>query len=169
MEIFEQLTPFVESVGFPALIFAIWYLYHQSHIKTFTNIGINLQKAYILPDSIFSPLSISAEMSFINLRANSYNSSWKVCFDLRKFLFAVSQPYFSFHCKTVFLLRFSLFAIPSTGINSWIYSLSASATKCSLLFKFRLQILYFYWQCFHFSLNFIKPINWNKNFIHIKF
>ncbi|MBQ4114014.1 MAG: hypothetical protein IKB70_13295 [Bacilli bacterium] len=38
MEIFEQLTPFVESVGFPALIFAIWYLYHQSHIKTFTKI-----------------------------------------------------------------------------------------------------------------------------------
>ena len=38
MEVLNQLTPFVESVGFPALIFAIWYLYHQSHIKTFTKI-----------------------------------------------------------------------------------------------------------------------------------
>ena len=29
MEFLEQLSPFIENVGFPALIFAIWYIYHQ--------------------------------------------------------------------------------------------------------------------------------------------
>lgn len=35
MDIFNQIIPFVESVGFPALIFAIWYIYHQSQVKAF--------------------------------------------------------------------------------------------------------------------------------------
>lgn len=32
MEFLNQLSPFVENVGFPALIFAIWYIYHQSQV-----------------------------------------------------------------------------------------------------------------------------------------
>ncbi len=35
MDIFNQIIPFVESVGFPALIFAIWYIYHQGQMKAF--------------------------------------------------------------------------------------------------------------------------------------
>lgn len=35
MDIYSQIIPFVESVGFPALIFAIWYIYHQSQVKAF--------------------------------------------------------------------------------------------------------------------------------------
>ncbi len=34
----QELTIFLEiikSVGFPGLIFFIWYLYHQSQVKTF--------------------------------------------------------------------------------------------------------------------------------------
>ena len=38
MEFLEQLSPFVENVGFPALIFAIWYIYHQSQVKAFEKI-----------------------------------------------------------------------------------------------------------------------------------
>ena len=38
MEIFEQLSPFVENIGFPALIFAIWYIYHQAQVKAFEKI-----------------------------------------------------------------------------------------------------------------------------------
>ena len=38
MEIFDQLTPFVENIGFPALIFAIWYIYHQAQVKAFEKI-----------------------------------------------------------------------------------------------------------------------------------
>lgn len=38
MEFLNQISPLVESLGFPALIFAIWYLYHQSQVKTFMQI-----------------------------------------------------------------------------------------------------------------------------------
>lgn len=38
MEIFDQLSPFVENIGFPALIFAIWYIYHQAQVKAFEKI-----------------------------------------------------------------------------------------------------------------------------------
>ena len=38
MDIFEQLSPFVENIGFPALIFAIWYIYHQAQVKAFEKI-----------------------------------------------------------------------------------------------------------------------------------
>lgn len=27
--------PIIESVGFPALIFVIWYVYHKAQVKTF--------------------------------------------------------------------------------------------------------------------------------------
>ncbi len=38
MEFIEQLSPFIENVGFPTLIFAIWYIYHQSQVKSFEKI-----------------------------------------------------------------------------------------------------------------------------------
>lgn len=33
-----QMTPLIESIGFPALIFIIWYLYHKAQVKTFEKI-----------------------------------------------------------------------------------------------------------------------------------
>ena len=41
MEFLQNLTPFVESVGFPALIFAIWYIYHNAQVKAFEKIMQN--------------------------------------------------------------------------------------------------------------------------------
>ena len=38
MEFLNELSPFIENVGFPALIFAIWYIYHQSQVKAFEQI-----------------------------------------------------------------------------------------------------------------------------------
>ena len=38
MEILDQLHPLLENIGFPALIFAIWYIYHQSQVKAFEKI-----------------------------------------------------------------------------------------------------------------------------------
>ncbi len=38
MEFLNEFTPFIKSVGFPALIFLIWYIYHQSQTKTFETI-----------------------------------------------------------------------------------------------------------------------------------
>ncbi|MCD7878738.1 MAG: hypothetical protein LUG16_02255 [Candidatus Gastranaerophilales bacterium] len=38
MEFLNQLSPFIENAGFPALIFAIWYIYHQSQVKTLETI-----------------------------------------------------------------------------------------------------------------------------------
>lgn len=38
MEFIEQLSPLIESIGFPALVFAIWYIYHQSQVKAFEKI-----------------------------------------------------------------------------------------------------------------------------------
>ena len=38
MDIFETLSPLIENVGFPALIFAIWYIYHQAQVKAFEKI-----------------------------------------------------------------------------------------------------------------------------------
>ena len=38
MEILDQLQPLLENIGFPALIFAIWYIYHQSQVKAFEQI-----------------------------------------------------------------------------------------------------------------------------------
>lgn len=38
MEFLYELSPFIENVGFPALIFAIWYIYHQSQVKAFEQI-----------------------------------------------------------------------------------------------------------------------------------
>ena len=38
MEIFEQLSPLMETIGFPALIFAVWYIYHQSQVESFKQI-----------------------------------------------------------------------------------------------------------------------------------
>ena len=38
MEFLKDLSPFIENVGFPALIFAIWYIYHQSQVKAFEKI-----------------------------------------------------------------------------------------------------------------------------------
>jgi hypothetical protein len=35
MDIIQQLSPLIENVGFPALIFLIWYIYHQSQVKAF--------------------------------------------------------------------------------------------------------------------------------------
>lgn len=36
-----QFIPVVESIGFPALIFVIWYVYHKSQVKTFENLMNN--------------------------------------------------------------------------------------------------------------------------------
>ena len=38
MDFLSQVSPLIENVGFPALIFAIWYLYHQSQVKAFEKI-----------------------------------------------------------------------------------------------------------------------------------
>ncbi|MCD8024185.1 MAG: hypothetical protein LUE64_01475 [Candidatus Gastranaerophilales bacterium] len=38
MEFLNQLSPFIENAGFPALIFLIWYIYHQSQVKTLETI-----------------------------------------------------------------------------------------------------------------------------------
>lgn len=38
MDFFSQFTPLFEDVGFPALIFLIWYIYHQSQVKAFEQI-----------------------------------------------------------------------------------------------------------------------------------
>lgn len=38
MEFMDQFLPLIENVGFPALIFAIWYIYHQSQVKAFETI-----------------------------------------------------------------------------------------------------------------------------------
>ena len=35
MDFLSQVSPLIENIGFPALIFAIWYLYHQSQVKAF--------------------------------------------------------------------------------------------------------------------------------------
>ena len=42
MDFLNQLSPFIENVGFPALIFAIWYIYHQSQVKAFEKIIQNI-------------------------------------------------------------------------------------------------------------------------------
>jgi len=34
MEI-NQFLPLIENIGFPAVIFAIWYIYHKAQVKTF--------------------------------------------------------------------------------------------------------------------------------------
>lgn len=39
MEFLQELSPFIENVGFPALIFAIWYIYHQSQVKAFESVS----------------------------------------------------------------------------------------------------------------------------------
>lgn len=41
MEILDLITPLIENVGFPALIFAIWYIYHQAQVKAFEKIMQN--------------------------------------------------------------------------------------------------------------------------------
>ena len=35
MDFINQILPLCESIGFPALVFAIWYIYHQSQVKAF--------------------------------------------------------------------------------------------------------------------------------------
>ena len=57
MEFLEQLSPFVENVGFPALIFAIWYIYHQSQVKGLTKEVI----AQIEEDILGIPRKIETE------------------------------------------------------------------------------------------------------------
>jgi len=38
MDLLNQLSPLVENIGFPAVIFAIWYIYHQAQVKSFEKI-----------------------------------------------------------------------------------------------------------------------------------
>ena len=38
MDFITQISPLVENIGFPALVFAIWYIYHQSQVKAFETI-----------------------------------------------------------------------------------------------------------------------------------
>lgn len=38
MEFLKDISPIIENIGFPALIFAIWYIYHQSQVKAFEKI-----------------------------------------------------------------------------------------------------------------------------------
>ncbi len=35
MDFINQILPLCESIGFPALVFAIWYIYHQSQVKAY--------------------------------------------------------------------------------------------------------------------------------------
>ena len=41
MDMITQLSPLIENVGFPALIFAIWYIYHQAQVKSFEKLMQN--------------------------------------------------------------------------------------------------------------------------------
>ena len=41
MEFLQNLSPFVENVGFPALIFAIQYIYHNAQTKAFEKLMQN--------------------------------------------------------------------------------------------------------------------------------
>lgn len=38
MDFITQISPLIENIGFPALVFAIWYIYHQSQVKAFETI-----------------------------------------------------------------------------------------------------------------------------------
>ena len=38
MDILNLLSPILENVGFPALIFLIWYVYHNSQVKAMNKI-----------------------------------------------------------------------------------------------------------------------------------
>ncbi len=38
MELLNQISPILKDAGFPALIFLIWYIYHQSQVKAFEKI-----------------------------------------------------------------------------------------------------------------------------------
>lgn len=38
MDVLTQISPLVESIGFPALVFAIWYIYHQAQVRSFEKI-----------------------------------------------------------------------------------------------------------------------------------
>jgi len=33
----NQFLPLIENIGFPAVVFAIWYIYHNSQAKLFEN------------------------------------------------------------------------------------------------------------------------------------
>jgi len=41
MELLEHLPPLIENIGFPALIFAVWYIYHNAQVKAFEKIMQN--------------------------------------------------------------------------------------------------------------------------------
>lgn len=38
MEFINEMYPLLENIGFPALIFFIWYIYHQSQVRAFEKI-----------------------------------------------------------------------------------------------------------------------------------
>lgn len=38
MNIIQMMQPLIESIGFPAVIFMIWFIYHRSQVKTFETI-----------------------------------------------------------------------------------------------------------------------------------
>jgi len=37
----SNFLPIVENIGFPGLIFIIWYIYHKSQVKTFESLMTN--------------------------------------------------------------------------------------------------------------------------------
>ena len=38
MDMINELVPVIENIGFPAIIFAVWYIYHQAQVKAFEKI-----------------------------------------------------------------------------------------------------------------------------------
>ena len=72
MDIIQQLSPLIENVGFPALIFLIWYIYHQSQVKAFELI-IN-DNFEILKDSLETNQFHAALLSRIESKID--NNLW---------------------------------------------------------------------------------------------
>ena len=69
MDFLSQVSPLIENVGFPALIFAIWYLYHQSQVKAFEKIIEN--NFEILKDLLESNQYHAAILSRIESKIDS--------------------------------------------------------------------------------------------------
>ena len=65
MEILDQLQPLLENIGFPALIFAIWYIYHQSQVKAFEKIIQLSEERPITPSSLFLVGQLIGKSRFI--------------------------------------------------------------------------------------------------------
>lgn len=72
MNEFTGLLPVIKEIGFPALIFAIWYFYHKDATKQLTDI-IN-QNFKLLSDMFETNLLQNAKLQVIESKID--NNSW---------------------------------------------------------------------------------------------